>query len=65
MDSAADQETGGIASDIGLADLSGESLVDILSVTDEDSALGLALSRAMDKAENGMGIVSAFGSFIS
>jgi hypothetical protein len=64
MDSAAEQGTGGVASDAGLADLSEKPLVDVLSVVDDESPLGRAMRRVRAAAENGAGTMSAFGSFI-
>jgi len=65
MDSAADQETGGVASDAGVADLSGKPLVDVLSVVDDASPQDRAMKKVRAAAENGAGSMSAFGSFIT
>jgi len=64
MDSAADQQTGGVASDAGLADISDEPLVDILSVDDDDSPIAHTLRRIRAVAESGEDVMSAFGSFV-
>lgn len=64
MVSAADQETGGVASDAVLVDLKAVPLLDVLSVIDDDKPLAHALRAVIEQLrQDSDGVISAFDSF--